>query len=101
MLQLPREKPGSSSEDSDPWQILLMAVLFFLPAVFLLAAQGYGLAMANHGFWGGVEVVSPAMRHAAGVFMLLASAWMVHGYFRIRREIRGGSRGKRRGERRH
>jgi hypothetical protein len=94
MSNLLREKPGTASRrKEDPWEILVVAAMFYLPGVLLLSARGKAIAFSNllHGGAGQPQIVSPLALHATGVFMLVASILLFWGYLRVRREIRSGS----------
>jgi hypothetical protein len=80
-----KPRPGTN----DPWQILVVAVLFFIPGIALLLSSTSVAAYRQGSRWlsSAVEVASPETLHGYGIVALLMSAAVFLFYLSLRREI--------------
>jgi hypothetical protein len=74
---------------NNPWEILVVAALFFLPGVFMLLQRGPLIAV-QQSFRYAPSSVTAISQHGAHIFGILAIAValaLVAFYFYLRREI--------------
>ena len=84
-LRTPRTK-----RKNNPWEVLVIAGLFFLPGLFLLF-QREPVVAGHQSFWyvqSIATVLTPRVAHGFGILAMVVALMIVWFYFRLRREIR-------------
>src|SRR3954470_83362 len=83
-------KPERSRHKNNPWEVLVVAALFFLPGVSLLFAQETIVAFQQSFRWApsGFIAMSPHGAHIFGILAIGVALLIVWFYFRLRGQIR-------------
>ena len=87
MVEPPRERRRSRN---NPWEILVVAALFFFPGLFLLVQRGPVIALQQTYNWvlpSSVTVISAHGAHVFGSLAIGVAAVFVWFYFYLRRAI--------------
>ena len=74
---------------NDPWEVLVVAGLFFFPGVFMLFQRGTVVAFQQSFYYApsGVMALSEHGAHIFGVLAILVALVLVWFYFYLRRAI--------------
>ncbi|HEV7403254.1 MAG TPA: hypothetical protein VGO11_10020, partial [Chthoniobacteraceae bacterium] len=86
-----RDRANEGRDTSrNPYGVLVVAALFFLPGIALLCHRGPAMVahMGGRGVWGRIEIEPESVVHGYGVALLIMSLAISSFYFYLRGRLR-------------